>query len=472
MYKIIVVACIMGICLGMADKTYPYYGLRVNLAPETYAKDLMTRVNQLFSTAGKVFEFEDIKDVTGDGMTKQGMTLSLIQTSDLRFTAGVSPILSWDGTYFHSNYTDASIAMDINFDWSFEFLGVHAMFGQGTATIGSSIIDIGTNFGVRIFDFIPCWIKPDWEVTILDLHGLYPFKGVEDWMLKLLNTGMTTDMNLMIGEKITYPLGTSIMRNYENAQSSMSKKTEVVLRNEFWRSAAQDNHLILSFKSNVTLLERAYNKAIWRYISTPVDTSKAIEICMNYEWIPDTMEVLGKSRQYYEVITTNITAIRPTVAVFSNIIPGLTDMYPAEMGVNMGCRESNSYDIVDLKCGGEGVVCHQMQIPFDCTFATNDTYGATFLTSTVFARGTYIPMISEKHGLKASLSDMFLHYYRHNPPLSTTGETSLNMVLEDIVDYMNQKEVLDDGLIIKPNRNNPFLSAKLNDHDACFYYSE
>ena len=471
MLKIILLACLVSLIVSEDD--YPYYGLRVNLAPETYAKDLMDTVTHLFSKAGGVFSFDDVTDVVGTGMTKQGMTLSLIQTSDFKFTEGASPSISWDGTYFHSNYTDASLSLDINFDWSFEFLGIHAMFGKGTATLGSTKLDIGTNFGVRIFDFIPCWVKPTFAVTKIELHGLYPIQGVKDWLMNLLTTGMTHDINMMIGEKVTYPLGTSIMKGYEFAHSSMTKGTEVLLRNEFWKSWAVDGHLVLSFRSNVTLLNRAYNKAIWRSISTPVKTTSPVEICMNYEWIPDTMEVLGKARQYYEVITSNITTIKPTVATFANIIPGLTDMYPAEMGVNMGCRESNSYDIVDLKCTATAPeVCHEMQIPFDCAFATNDTQGATFLTSTVFARGLYTPIVSEKHGLKAKLSMMFLHYYRHSPPLSTTGETSLNMILEDIVDFLNGQEVLDDGLIITPNRNNPFIEVMLNDHDACFYYGE
>ena len=461
-----------------------YYGLRVSMSQSAYSQDLMASISTLFETAGPKFKFEDIVEEKGATL-REGGKISNITTGDLQFTKGIAPSqMLWTGTYFNSSWDDAQLSLDIQFNWNFRLFGVHAAFGTGNATLTTTNILIGTNFGVHIFNYFPCWIRPTWTVSQLTLSGLHPKSQLLHYLQGLLLRGMTLDMDMLIGEKITIPLGLSILSSYElvlnKLQIPSGSTVELLLSNSLWRSYSVKDYLVLSFESNISISELAYNNRIWRWISTPVDTTRGeMEICINYEVIPGSVEVVGKSRIYYEVLNSRIGLLNPTIGTFSGIVEGLGDAYPADLPVNIGCGESSLHSIIQLVDNNyteyiytEDSPRFYLQIPIHCELATDDQYGETFLSLTIITRGYYYPKLFNGTSLYARLKHIYMYSYTYNAPyvLSYSNLALLNPILEQIVNLLNNQDVFTPGLSLPPTRGNAFKHSILRELDACFYY--
>ena len=482
-YAIIVLSNLHTICLATSNP--PYYGLRVTMSQYSFREDILYFMQEGFNKLGTHFYFQDILEIFGEGLFAQGIIISNISTNNLEFSyKGVENSSSeWTGSEFRTDL-NASISLNISFNWKFQLLYIYPLFGTGTGRIETSSISTEVNFtqNPKTQSKINCRLKAKWAIKNLGLNGLHHIAYIGEWMERLFPIGMEEDMRNIL-ENVSDHVSNNLLKTYKESRTPMERDNiyiVIVIKNELFSTVESNSHIVLQFRTNITVEGfPPYNIYIWRFITPIAKGENDLEICMNYELIPDTLEILGKAR-YFNLPLTDIFPKIGKVNMFAGALPVLLEMFPSEMDVNIGCTACTLYDILDLQCSSDVAMvppdpyCHLMLIPINCIFATDDLVGATFISVQIFARANYYPQLTENGGFKANLSYVYLYQYIYTPALSVTAQASINSILEDIIGDLNGQEVLSPGLRVKPNRANDYslTGRSLYEEHACWEYND
>jgi hypothetical protein len=458
----------------MFCEEHPYYGLKITMKASTLLKDNLFLLNEVLGTF-KGTSFAVLNETAGEGIGKQGLTLQEIITNDgISFDEkSLSGSYSLEDNIFTYDSATDAFSMTFQFKWDFQFLGVHWMFGTGTATIDSTNLKIVQNLqsGYPVTE-----VKLEWNFKEFDLVGLWDIGYIQDWIEKMLNERFLTHFSEEIDNRLSL-IDNTIFLPYQNIAVRFGDHLEMSILNTIAESGTDkkgaDQLFVLGFHTNITVDNRPYNKALWKKTSSDESTFTGdFGACLNYEIITAMLEVMGKSRFFYHKVDLKSIGLTNELGSFLDIVPELENIYPGNEEVEMGCRTQNGAEIIDIREKDHPAV-HKIQVPLSCMVTIKDK-GYDFLQTDAYLRFKY----EAKHkddAFYGVLSEGVVYDFKiHDRHVNTPGLSQMLVILDSISKEMNGDVLIDATLPISvhPLRHLSFRKAQQNTNEVCFYYAE
>jgi hypothetical protein len=456
------------ICFSAA---LPFRGMRVIKTLDLLQTDNIFLIQQ-FMKEVQFLPLPPIEVVSGTDFTKQGLFLANIQAWNMSTNTSALIItktgMSKGGEFYFESQGNAS-HVDVKFDWSFEFMGVHVFFGDGNVALESTSLNFTQNYEQNL---PKTSIEVVWEIQDLWIKGVWGTKPMEKWIRGAIETYMLANVTLAMNERIDV-FDDQIMSEFYSIPIKYPNNLNMTILNTLYNVASftdeYSEKASFGYISNITVDDRPYNKMIWREISTDASGLYDLAVCYPMEIIPAFLEVQAKSRYFYwSVNVTEVFGLADTVSGFADVFPELADRYPSTEKVSIGCRPIDM--IVDLV--SEKSYQHLMQIPVVCTFDVRRT-GERFLNVDVFFRANYEAKRSEIGNLFASIENVEIAHIFPHPHIPATQLAVVINMLTDLCDPIAHIEILHPGISTPFFRNDAQykeIGFTARAEDVCFWY--
>ena len=319
-----------------------------------------------------------------------GNFLSLILTN-----IAVENITFNGGNLKESHVTDNGINLEhqgdianINFSLKYNIKLFNIVIISNLAIVQFKVNDIKIKSTLSQDEVID--IVPQYEFGIGEIHGFIFPKQIGNLILKLLKNrhgsliSKTFESNLTSGVK----MGLTSWNQLKPFPNFVDKLNMTIYKKLTNHTKIDDKNMLLTFDTEISVVNRPYNKPLYKYYKTKNESKNIQEICFGKGLVPAVAEVRGKARDFLYIIDPSKTTLVGDLTEFHIIMPRLKERIYDEQKISIGCKIHGDNDIVPLKQKD------MIKVPINCVFNATPS-GIEILDVNIVTKWNYTLSIKE-----------------------------------------------------------------------------
>jgi hypothetical protein len=368
--------------------------------------------------------------------------------------------------------TGVGVTLDYSFKWRFQLFKMDVLYGAATGQAKS-------NKAVYTQLFVNRDIKSSANIT-------WDFTYVLDWQSMF---GVSKMLDYLFGSAAGYmgdvlckPLSGIMLeglRQWMDVKIPFHEDQSLIvwMMNSFYAvTESPQGYVTLGFATNLTGVDRPYNKRIFREVKTPVTISKKkCQVCMTNTMTAGIMEIQSKGKDFlFPIDPVKDLGLTGTLADLAEYMPRLAEKFDLSDPLYIGCRPTNGYSIERIKDlaveNGNTVI----KAAVSCDFGDR-VRGIPLVSANIVMRATLKMNYEESpQGYKITgnmISPKVYNYMFVNAYVPIYFPDSFASLLIQIVRLADNFPLLQSGLSVPPPFKATAFEKVLSQEEVCFSYS-
>ena len=367
----------------------------------------------------------------------------------------------------------AGIVVEYSFKWRFQLFGMDLLYGVATGTATSTQATFTETFINR--DIISTTMVT-WAFTyVLDWQNMFGVSKMLDYVF--LNNAVPY-MNLILNK----PLSKKVLEGLRPWLDVMipfheDKSLIVWMMNSFYVvTESPVNYVTIAMATNLTGVDRPYNKRLFREVKTPVAMNqKKCQICMANPMTAGIMEIQNKGKDFlFPIDPVKDLKLTGTLMDLLPYMPKLAEQFDLNDALYIGCRPNGGFSIQMIKDAQVEDGNTMAQVVVSCDFG-DKPQGKLLVTANMIVKAK-LAMTYEAGAkafvVKGTLVAPKLYNYDYSYAyVPIYYPDSLASLLVNIVRLADNFPLLQSGLSVLPPFQPKVFEKVIGKEEVCFNYA-
>ena len=369
--------------LGAPVDVVPYSGFRMTLDKTAvinlYTGNIDYSMSQLSSMAWPNFNFTKTVSIFTFGFYVENLKCTKA-TYDQK---GVSMVAA--NNKIELTQSGPVVTLEFGFKWRFQLFGMDVLYGDATGTAKSTLAKFTQVFAGR--DVVSSTAITWTHSFVVDWQDLFGVSKMLDYVFTQYNVPFA---NGAINKPLS-SLTLAALRPWMDIKIPFHSDQSLIvwMMNTFdFVGEAPANYVTLGFGTNLTGVDRPYNKRLFRSQVSKIDKPQACQVCMSSAMVAGILEIENKGKDFlFPVDAKKDLGLTGTLVDLAPYMPKLFERFDLNDALYIGCRPLGSVAIqmindIPVPSGNSRV-----QVTLSCDFG-DIPKGVSLVSSTVVFRGT------------------------------------------------------------------------------------
>ena len=444
-----------------------YEGLRLDISALTMNRDILATLKPAFERT-KNHTFEDVRQhdplsslmIKNIHITEAKLNERTFKMEEFKFDYPIYTLTGGTGAMYFK----------IAFFYTMTWLGLTLAKGKGVGMITNQRNEIMVLYNETDPDVK---IIPPWHVTSIEINN--HIFSPKDWIKTVLEKRFIGEFDKVLDDCM-FDFAHKLLYNYREINDSFPNETDLVFRNEIIdvKATKGNSYLSIGFKTNI-IVDQDYTRKVIRRQQGKVAPRNDFDYCLSVQMIPDTIDLLGKSGYYNEIVPLKKWRFASnSVKELYRILPRLQEDYDPSYTFHISCKTSHTESVNDLK-HKDNPDFHKYLYPYHCYFLINEDPKLSPLNIKVYINIFYEPVVGpNEKALYANVRYAELAGFVETPALPVSKKKILSEHVEGFCGYFTDKKLASPGISVIPNRADELVwdGSYLNPEEVCYHYDE